>query len=139
VDEDHPGERADSTNHVSGLRTDDDGSPAGGNLNHPRTPPPQGTLTTRAQQNLHASGASRTLAAPPADRSGGVKTELPQRSEEERSSQEAGSVRGAPYGCAVIGISVAPGATEIPTSASHHCGADISTRVAVLPSAAIAR
>ena len=32
-----------------------------------------------------ASGASRTLAALPADRSVGVKTELPERSEEERS------------------------------------------------------
>ena len=31
----------------------------------------------RAQQKLQASGASRTLAAPPADRSDGVKTELP--------------------------------------------------------------
>ena len=40
---------------------------------------------TRAQQILQASGASRTLAALPADRSDGVKTELPQRSEEERS------------------------------------------------------
>ena len=38
----------------------------------------------RPQQNLQASGASRPLAAPPADRSDGVKT-LPQRSEEERS------------------------------------------------------
>ncbi len=43
----------------------------------PRNPP--------KRQKFLASGASRTLAAPPADRSGGVKTELPQHSEEERS------------------------------------------------------
>ena len=48
---------------------------------------------TRAQQNLQAFGASRTLAAPPADRSGGVKTDT----DSERGRTTLTSTRGSAH------------------------------------------